>query len=628
MATFDRLLIGLDHAMFKMPLKRIRAPLLVLPVLMLLLAPQPALAQGFLDTLLATMAAQTDTWLQRGVEVALTIFVALAVIEFAWHGIQTVLKNGELSDLFGGLVLKVTALGFFYTVIVFAPSWIPLIPDTFEAAGQRISGLPADQLTPSGLINQGIDVSSRIFNAPLQSHGIMEVGRNILSAFLVGLVVLLVFAAFAIIAIQLLVVKIEMLMVISAGIVMLAMSGSRWTMAFAEKYLGYAVSVGARMIIIAILAGFGVTFGNSIVASLTADGSALHIPQLFSLLGTAAIFSVMSFMIPSLAGSFLSGAVSMSLSNTAAAGGSMASMAGSGVGGVASLASGAAGAALGAVARLATPTAAVGSIAGAASGGAGSLASGAGSIGGDGSRSAFSGSGSPAGSMGGSGRAGGGAGPGGGAGGFGAASGGAGTGAGSGAGDTGGAAFGGGSGGGGGGAGGRGFGVAGGTGSGGGDTGGVAFGGGSGSGGTGGGGSGGSGSGGSGAPAYSAPAYSSSSAPMDSGSQSGQTAGFANPNAGAPSGSGNQSDGYGGGGAGRGRQSEPMDYRDEERLAEKNYRARASASPLSRAMLKASDRLKDASDKSSAFARRQRRPLASDGHTGGSPTIRLGMSGD
>jgi hypothetical protein len=71
-----------------------------------------------------------------------------------------------------------------------------------------------------------------------------------------------------------------------------------------------------------------------------------------------------------------------------------------------------------------------------------------------------------------------------------------------------------------------------------------------------------------------------------------------------------------------------MDYRDQERAAEKDYRARASSSPFSRAMLKASDKLKDAGDKSSAFARRQRRPMASDGNTGGSPSIRFGLSGD
>jgi len=74
--------------------------------------------------------------------------------------------------------------------------------------------------------------------------------------------------------------------------------------------------------------------------------------------------------------------------------------------------------------------------------------------------------------------------------------------------------------------------------------------------------------------------------------------------------------------------SAAMDYREQDRAEEKDFRARASSSPLSRMMLKASDKLKDAGDASSAFARRQRRPMANDGSTGGSPSIRMGLSGD
>lgn len=517
----------------------------------LLLLPSPALAQGFLDTLLGTMMAQTDNWMQRGVEVALMIFMSLALIEFAWHGIQLVLKKGELSELFGGVVLKVTALGFFYTLIVFSPQWIPLISQTFEAAGQRISGLPSDQLTPSNLIDRGIRVSTMVYEAPLQSFSLMEIGRSLLTSIIAALTAIMIFIAFLVVAIQLLVVKVEMLLVISGGVVMLAMSGSRWSLSFAEKYIGYAVSVGAKLIVISILAGFGTTFGDSIVAELGRDNRVLQAPQLFSLMGTSGIFAVMSYMIPSLAGSFLSGAASMSLANTAAAGGSMGSMVGSGVGRATGVAAGAAGGALGAVAKLATPAGAVGSISGLASG-VKSAAGSVGSIGGAAARggSAFSSSSrsSAASSK---------------AKGSSAAS----------------AAQ--------------------------------------------------SqlqktGSAGVNSAASSAPGSSSSQASGGAPAQGGgQKAGFANPRAaeaGAASGgvpTGQQAMGAG-----------PMDYREQERLAERDFRARASANPFARAMLKASDKLKDVGEKSSAFARRQRRPMASDGHTGGSPTIRLGMSGD
>lgn len=665
--------------------------LLALPLLMLL-APTPALAQGFLDTMLGTMLAQTDGWMQRGVEVALLIFLSLAVIEFAWHGIQLVLKKGELSDLFGGVVLKVTALGFFYTLIVFAPQWMPLISQTFEAAGQRISGLPPNQLTPSGLIDQGIQVSTRIFEAPLERFSLMEIGRSFLTSLLAGVTGILVFVAFMVIAIQLLVVKVEMLMVISGGVVMLAMSGSRWSMSFAEKYIGYAVSVGAKLIIISILAGFGVTFGQSIVSDLGGNNDVLRTPQLFALMGTGGIFAVMSYMVPSIAGSFLSGAASMSLANTAAAGGSMAGAGASMAGRAAGLAAGAAGSALGAIAKLAAPAAAAGSIAGMAAGAA-KGGSAAGSIGGA-AKSAFNG-GKDGGSVGGNNRP---APSGGGAGGEGASAGGSapsmgqsaesgGGGASSGdaeasASDTGSSAsapsL----------AGGAGDssssgapaaadtatpvstssgGPAGGSaatdtatpGSGGPATGGTAF-------------PAASGTaakpaaaqkGAAGGAAKASPAKPSqaaaksaapaaspavdSSANPATGAQTskvgaGPIAGLAappgmrftnvDPDAGSRSAMQSQSagggDSYSSGGYSSGGSNSPMDYRDHDRAAEKDYRARASSNPFSRAMLKASDKLKGAGEDASAFARRQRRPMASDGQTGGSPSIRLGMSGD
>lgn len=669
--------------------------LLALPLLMLL-APTPALAQGFLDTMLGSMLAQTDGWMQRGVEVALMIFLSLAVIEFAWHGIQLVLKKGELSDLFGGVVLKVTALGFFYTLIVFSPQWIPLISQTFETAGQRISGLPPNQLTPSGLIDQGIQISSRVFATQIGESSLLEIARSLLNSILIGFAALGVLIAFMVIAIQLFVVKVEMFLVMAGGVVMLAMSGSRWSMSFAEKYIGYAVSVGGKLIVISILAGFGTTFGQSIISDIAADNGNLPVAQMFSIIGTSGIFAVMSYMVPSIAGSFLSGAASMSLANTAAAGGSMAGAGASMAGRAAGLAAGAAGSALGAIAKLAAPAAAAGSIAGMAAGAA-KGGSAAGSIGGA-AKSAFAG-GKDGGSVGGNNRP---APSGGGAGGEGASAGGSapsmgqsaesgGGGASSGdaeasASDTGSSA--------------SAPSLAGGAGdsgasaaadtatpvstssggpaggsaatdtatpvSGGPATGGTAFPAASGT--------------ASAAPAKPAaaqkgaaggaakaspakpsqaaaksaapaasPAVDSSANPATGAQTSkvgaGPIAGLAappgmrfttvDPDAGSRSAMQSQSqsaggggDSYSSGGYSGGGSNSPMDYRDQERAAEKDFRARASSNPFSRAMLKASDKLKGAGEDASAFARRQRRPMASDGQTGGSPSIRLGMSGD
>ena len=655
--------------------------LFALPLLMLF-APTPALAQGFLDNVLNQMDAMTGNWMQQGILVALAIFASLAVLEIAWHGIQLVLKKGELSELVAGIVLKVCALGFFYTLITFSSQWLPLISQTFQEAGQRISG-SATQITPSGVINTGIAIGRQILETPLPTRSLTDIGGNFLTAILAFFTVVGIIVAFAIIGLQLFVVLVEMKLVMAGGVVMLAMSGSRWSMSFAEKYIGYAVSVGGKFIVIALLTGFGLAFGNYLtdeISGINSSGgdSAMRNSTMLSALATSGIFSVMSFMVPGIAGSMLSGAASMSLSNAAAAGGSIAGAGASMAGRAAGLAAGAAGSALGLIAKLATPAAAAGSIAGMAAGAARG-GSAAGSIGGA-AKSAFAGS-KDGGSVGGNNRP---APSGGGAGGEGASGGSApsmgqsaesaGGGASSGdseasaVSDTGSSA--------------SAPSMAGGTGdsgasaaadtatpvsssSGGPATGGTAFPAASGAAsaapakpaaaqkGT---------AGGaakaspakpsapaakSAAPAPASPAVDSSANPATGAQTSkvgtGPIAGLAappgmrfttvDPDAGSRSAMQSQSaggggDGYSSGGYSGGGSNGPMDYRDQERAAEKDYRARASSNPFARAMLKASDKLKGASEDASAFARRQRRPMASDGQTGGSPSIRLGMSGD
>lgn len=233
-------------------LKLCRGGVLLLLPLILLLAPTPALATGILDTIISQMDAMTGEWMTRAIQIALMIFVALAVIEIAWHGIQLVLKQGELSELIAGVMLKVVALGFFYTLIVFSGEWIPLISDSFGVAGERISGLAPGQLTPSGVISTGIDVANRVFEAPLEEFSLMEIGRGLLTSIIAAVAALTILAAFVIIGLQLFIVKVEMFLVLSGGVVMMGMSGSRWTMNFSEKYIGYAISVGAKMIVIAV----------------------------------------------------------------------------------------------------------------------------------------------------------------------------------------------------------------------------------------------------------------------------------------------------------------------------------------------------------------------------------------
>jgi len=126
---------------------------------------------------------------------------------------------------------------------------------------------------------------------------------------------------------------------------------------------------------------------------------------------------------------------------------------------------------------------------------------------------------------------------------------------------------------------------------------------------------------GGGAGGASSPADNSGSAAFagDNSGSSGSSARFADPAAMRSGGGNNFADG---GSQRLGADAGWRDYRDVEAAKHKEDRARASATPMSRNMLKASDKLQSLSRSLSSFASK-RRPLSSDGHTGSAPSIRM-----
>jgi type IV secretion system protein TrbL len=371
---------------------------LVLPLVLLTLA--PAAQAAFLDNLLNTMEAATGNWLSRALGLALKVFMALAVLEFVWSAANTVLKKGELSDILGMFMLKVVAIGFFYTVITSAQTWIPAVTQSFQQAGSTISGSSVT-LTPSGVVDKGMAIVKIILNKTLDQVSVWSPATSFLVSLVSGITSLLIFIAYLVVALQLFVVKAEMLLVIAGGAIMLGFAGSRWTMNFAEKYIGYAVSTGAKFIVVSLLAGYGESFGQYVVNNIPDE---ITFSIMLSLLGSSALFGVMSYMVPGLAGSILSGAAQMSLANfaaTASAGaGKLAAAGATAAGTTARLG----GATLNAVARALAPSQAAGGIVGMQRGGG----SAAGSISGAGGAGVFRSAFGSSGGSGGSGGAGGG----------------------------------------------------------------------------------------------------------------------------------------------------------------------------------------------------------------------------
>jgi len=249
-------------------------------------------------------------WISTALGYAQHLFFALVAIELAWTAITYLLQRDSLPDFVSQLVLKLMGVFFFLALLQNAPKWVPDIIDSFSQAGATIAG--GVVLDPSTTFGQGLQLAKSMLgtiNNPNFFTAMLAVLISVLCA--IGVVV-----AFAVVAGQLMVTLIESYIVISAGIFFLGFSGSRWTLPFSEKYVAYAISVGIKLFMLYLIVGLGQTLASQWSALFTPG--VIAAPDIYiGVAGSALIFMLLGWHIPSLAASLMNGSPLMTLGTAA-----------------------------------------------------------------------------------------------------------------------------------------------------------------------------------------------------------------------------------------------------------------------------------------------------------------------
>ena len=272
------------------------------------------LPTGVFDNVADGFKTVSKSWFDPLHEFGLRLFRLLAAIEIAWCAILWALEKQDMPSLFGALLKKIIGLNMFYALILFADTWIPAIINSFAIAGQTASGTSG--LSPSDIITRGLDCAFRIFDA------VSFLGLDVANTVVVGLTCLVlavvIALTFAVIACQLLVALVESYFVLSAGVIFLGFGGSRWTNDFVQKYLGYAVATGVKLMMMYLIIGAA----NSISASwpdmlnASADNQAVLQTSLVVLIGSM-MLAFLSWQIPALAASMLAGSPNLTAGSAA-----------------------------------------------------------------------------------------------------------------------------------------------------------------------------------------------------------------------------------------------------------------------------------------------------------------------
>ena len=289
---------------------------------------------GTLTDVANAFKATSGSWITTALAYARHLFVLLVALELAWTGVTYVLQRDSLPDFVANLVLKLMGVFFFLAVIQNAPTWIPAIVGSFSQAGSAISGQSV-VLDPSATFGEGLQLAKTML-ATLNNPAFLTAVLAILLAVLCSIAVVV---AFAVVAGQLMVTLIESYIVISAGLFFLGFSGSRWTLPFSERYVGYAISVGIKLFMLYLIVGLGETLAHDWLPLFKA-GSPSPPEVYIGVAGSALVFMLLGWQIPSMAASLMNGSPSMSLGGLANTASTMVA-AGAAVGGAGLAVSGA-----------------------------------------------------------------------------------------------------------------------------------------------------------------------------------------------------------------------------------------------------------------------------------------------
>jgi type IV secretion system protein TrbL len=261
-----------------------------------------------LNDIVRDYEAISTSWFSALGPIANKIFWILVAIQLTWSAIWWVIDREDGLAVVSSLLRQVVAIGFFYALLLNGGTWVPAVIQSFSQAGATAAGLT--DLSPTGVFDQGLALANKILNAT-SDLGLLD---GFFASLIAGITAIVVVIAFAVIAAQLLVALVESFIVIGAGVLFLGFAGSRWTKFFTERYLSYVASIGVKLFVLYLIMGVGMGIATRWMPVLERGGFS-PIP-FFYVMGGSLVFVFLSWHIPSVAGSMMAGAVSLSLADT------------------------------------------------------------------------------------------------------------------------------------------------------------------------------------------------------------------------------------------------------------------------------------------------------------------------
>src|SRR5258706_63529 len=251
-------------------------------------------------------------WITKLLGAAQRLFFLLAGIEVAWSFTLLAIEKADFQALTATIVRKIMWIGIFYAILLYGVTpggggWIPAIINSFHILGQNASSV--GPLSPSAIVGFGVNMCVDL----LYSLKGADFLTGFASSMALVFCAVIIFLSYLAIAIQFVVAMVESYLVIGAGVIFLGFGGSRWTAAYVERYIAYAVSVGMKILVLYLLVGAGMTVSQGwMQVAQTAATSSDPARTGFDLAAAAVMFLCVCWMSPKISSAMLGGVASMS----------------------------------------------------------------------------------------------------------------------------------------------------------------------------------------------------------------------------------------------------------------------------------------------------------------------------
>jgi type IV secretion system protein TrbL len=191
-------------------------------------------------------------WITTGQHYVTALFAVLASADLAWFGVEYWLNRYDFEGMMMASVRKVFAVGFFLALVLNATVWFPDIINGFIFLGKQGSGVGS--LGPSVLLQKGANIAGTIFDT---ASPIVKAIPGLALGYFIGAGG--VIAGFFIISLQFSITLIDSYFAIALASYFIWLGGSRWTVAYVERYFAFCVSVGVKLMALYLLIGAGLS---------------------------------------------------------------------------------------------------------------------------------------------------------------------------------------------------------------------------------------------------------------------------------------------------------------------------------------------------------------------------------